>query len=446
LKPTHRKKKQRHPKQDLDTALARAVAHHRAARLSKARRAYENIIKSHPACAEARYLLGRLNCQRGHLDKAIEMLYAALQWRPDFPEAQNDLANMLSDAGRLEEAASVLSDLIAHTPQHANAHNGLGVVLKQQGDLAAAVDAFEQAIRLDPQCAGQYFNLGNTLKRLDRFDEAAEAYRRVINLDPTYVDAYRYLSAVLRRAGKLHESRAVLQQWAKQSPDDPVARHMLATFSDVDSPTRASNAYIQRVFDQFAADFDDSLNDLNYRGPQLLAAALKERLPPAGQRLEVLDAGCGTGLCGPVLRPYARHLVGVDLSAAMLGKARLQGDYDELISGELTAFLAGSANRFDLIASIDTLIYFGDLAPVLKGMTAALRDGGHLVFTCEKDDEATSTHGYHLASHGRYGHAKPYLQACLMASGLSNPKITTAIIRTEAGEAATGYVVVADKG
>ena len=30
------------------------------------------------------------------------------------------------------------------------------------------------------------------------------------------------------------------------------------------------------------------------------------------KQLDVLDAGCGTGLCGPLLAPYARRLVGVD--------------------------------------------------------------------------------------------------------------------------------------
>ena len=38
--------------------------------------------------------------------------------------------------------------------------------------------------------------------------------------------------------------------------------------------------------------------------------------------LDVLDLGCGTGLCGPLLRPYARALAGVDLSPQMLERMR----------------------------------------------------------------------------------------------------------------------------
>ena len=53
----------------------------------------------------------------------------------------------------------------------------------------------------------------------------------------------------------------------------------------------------------------------------------------------MLDAGCGTGLCGPLIAPYARRLVGVDLSERMLAQARARDVYDELVKGELTAYL-----------------------------------------------------------------------------------------------------------
>ena len=36
----------------------------------------------------------------------------------------------------------------------------------------------------------------------------------------------------------------------------------------------------------------------------------------------MLDAGCGTVLCGPLVAPFARRLVGVDLSARMLDQAK----------------------------------------------------------------------------------------------------------------------------
>ncbi|HEY6133044.1 MAG TPA: hypothetical protein VIW70_03610 [Rubrivivax sp.] len=39
-----------------------------------------------------------------------------------------------------------------------------------------------------------------------------------------------------------------------------------------------------------------------------------------------LHLGCGTGLCGPLLRPLARHLTGIDLSAAFTAEAAAETD------------------------------------------------------------------------------------------------------------------------
>jgi len=66
-------------------------------------------------------------------------------------------------------------------------------------------------------------------------------------------------------------------------------------------------------------------------------------------------------LCGPLLRGYARRLVGVDLSGGMLHKARQRKVYDGLIRAELTAHLQNQPEGYDIIASSDTFNYFGSL-------------------------------------------------------------------------------------
>ena len=71
----------------------------------------------------------------------------------------------------------------------------------------------------------------------------------------------------------------------------------------------------------------------------------------------MLDAGCGTGLCGPLVAPYARRLTGVDLSAGMLAQAKEKNVYDELFKVELTEYLRDHTEAFDLIVSADTLVY-----------------------------------------------------------------------------------------
>src|SRR4029078_9307415 len=108
-----------------------------------------------------------------------------------------------------------------------------------------------------------------------------------------------------------------------------------------------SDAFIETTFDSFAATFDSKLAQLSYRAPALVTETLKQRGVTPSKTLDILDAGCGTGLCGALIAPYARRLVGVDLSERMLAEARNRNVYDELLKGELSAYLADCTEMFD---------------------------------------------------------------------------------------------------
>ena len=90
---------------------------------------------------------------------------------------------------------------------------------------------------------------------------------------------------------------------------------MRAACSGEDVPARAAADYIETTFDSFAANFKAKLERLSYRAPALVAAALDNAGLTAAKQLDVLDIGCGTGLCGPFIAPRARRLGGVDRTA-----------------------------------------------------------------------------------------------------------------------------------
>jgi len=174
-----------------------------------------------------------------------------------------------------------------------------------------------------------------------------------------------------------------------------------------------------------------------------------------------LDAGCGTGLCGPLIAPFVRQLIGVDLSAGMLAKARGRGVYDDLVKAELTAYLVSHPDTFDLIVSADTLVYFGSLEEVLGAANRALKTNGLLIFTVESGDGETidetaagvtagagqpaNGSGYRINPHGRYSHSRQHLQEVLTSAGFDILDMEPAILRTEGGVPVMGIVVTARK-
>jgi predicted TPR repeat methyltransferase len=174
-----------------------------------------------------------------------------------------------------------------------------------------------------------------------------------------------------------------------------------------------------------------------YRAPALVAEMLEDGDVDASRSLDVLDAGCGTGLCGPLVAPYARSLTGVDLSARMLAQAAEKQVYDTLVKEELTAFLQRHRGAFDIIVSADTLVYFGSLTAVMAAAAAALRPGGLLVFTLEESDDGADAH---INTHGRYSHSSRYVEEALHDAGF-DAEIVRAELRMEAGAPVKGLAI-----
>jgi len=95
------------------------------------------------------------------------------------------------------------------------------------------------------------------------------------------------------------------------------------------------------------------------------------------------------------------------------------------------------------VISADTLVYFGDLAPVLAAARRGLRRGGHLVFTVERAGESEAPAGFRLNPHGRYSHTEAYVRGVLGAAELEPLQVTPVHLRIELSKPVEGFLVVA---
>lgn len=428
----------------VDEAVAFAIALQQSAQLDAAGELYRRILEDHPGHARALHYAGILAHQQQRHAEAIDLIERSLALVDDDADWHSNFGIALQTAERVDDAIAAYRRATVLDPGHANAHSNLGVLLRATGHPEEAEIQYRRALELHPEHIDAWTNLGILLNALDRTDEAAACYCRVITLRPRHREARKLLALAYATLGEVDEAVRVIREWLDEDPADPIAIHLLAACTGHDVPTRASDLFVERTFDSFAASFESKLQRLSYRAPSLVAAMLASMGVSAERSLDVLDAGCGTGLCGTLIAPYARTLTGIDLSAAMLAQAAEKHVYDELSKAELTGYLEAHPGSFDVIVSADTLVYFGDLRRVLDAMSKALRPGGAIAFTLEHAVTPPGADGYRLEMHGRYSHDRAYTEEVVRGVGL-NIAIAEAQLRMEAGVPVAGLVVGATK-
>jgi predicted TPR repeat methyltransferase len=128
-------------------------------------------------------------------------------------------------------------------------------------------------------------------------------------------------------------------------------------------------------------------------------------------------------------------LVGVDLSAAMLEKARARGGYDALHTEGLLDFLARTDERFDVVVAADVFVYVGALDDVFAGVRACC--DGRFVFTTELCDA-----GMELRPSGRYAHGQDRIDELAARHGFVLVHRSVEPLRTEAQQPVLGQLVV----
>lgn len=408
-----------------------------------------SMLRAATAAAAAAYEDGNRLAAAGDLPAAEEAYRRALSARPRFAEAWNNLGNVLSGGGRWDEAAASYRAALECGLGHPLVRYNLATTLRRLADWPGAAREFRRALVMAPDYAEAWNNLSNLRRDEKRFDLACLGYLRALRLRPDWEEAHDNLSAalyLLADAGAADAAAALAAQWRAAHPDHPLARHLGAALAGEPGDARAADEYVRQVFDVFAADFDERLEELGYRAPQALTSALRSVGALAdGAGLAVLDAGCGTGLCGPLLRAAAKRLEGVDLSKGMLARAAERGLYDALHADELTAFLRRRPGAYDLIVAADVLCYFGDLSAVLDAAHGALRPGGALAFSVERWAEPRAGRGFVLQAHGRYAHDEAAVRSGLATAGFALLHAESAALRLESGKPVEGLIVLARK-
>jgi len=425
------------------------VALFRGGQVQQAKDVLHRAISAYPDSAEFQFYLGNLLSHEGDYEGAVACYTKALTIQPGSAESHKNLADALNKLRRFDQAVASYQKAVWFEPNFLDAHLALGSVTQSQGKLDQAAACYRHATELKPEHVGAQVSLGNVLESLGRTDEAIACYRRAVALAPEYAAAHQYLGNALVARGATEEAVACYKQVMRLDPTNAV-QHLIAALSGGDTE-RAPADYVEKLFDDYAHKFDSHLLAvLSYSVPEKLADLLRPHANADGEKWSILDLGCGTGLSGAAVAAHARQLVGVDLSAKMLERARVRNLYHRLEQLDLLTMMQGeAASTYDVVIAADVFVYLGKLDDLVDEAGRLLCPGGLFAFSVESlealvdDAAALPVRGdYQLNVTGRYAHSIAYLARLAGHSGFDVLSTTNTESRMDKGKPVQGYLAL----
>jgi predicted TPR repeat methyltransferase len=374
--------------------------------------------------------------EAGRLDPARTCFEAALAMAPGRPSVLLNLGITRFHLGHWGEAIPLLQQAAAAEPDRADAPAYLGLAHEALGQWQAAIDSLTQALALVPRHAQLYLARGRCKLRLDAIAPAMQDFDRALEINPAFAEAWSARGNLLRELQRLDDAAVCFEKALEHGAEPELHRYYLASVRGTGAPAAPPRQYAEALFDDYAADFESHLvKRLHYQAHETLVRPLTQ----GGRRYPaVLDLGCGSGLCGALIRPFADAIDGVDVSRTMLDQARGRGVYRDLAHADLAGFLIGATRRVDLVLAADVFIYVGELTAVFQSVRQLLEPDGCFAFTVE---QAPAGHEMHLLPSLRYTHSESYVRELARRCGFSVREIVMAPLRHDQSQPVQGLYV-----
>ncbi|MDX1902193.1 MAG: tetratricopeptide repeat protein [Gammaproteobacteria bacterium] len=430
----------------------------------------QKIVQEQPHNLVARNNLGAAFFALHQWPEAIEQFHIVLQQNPDYIDAWYNLGLALMRQSRWKEATETWQQLLSRAPKHdaarfhlgccdmaqenftlaekafrqvieqqpnhVESHYNLATCCLKQGGLKEAYAHYQIAAQLTPEDKNALFNLGVIAAQLNEIDQAIRYYQQAIQRDADFFAAHYNLALTFMARHHVELALRHLKQALHIQPDNKNIQYLIDMLNQHKNPKGAPAEYITTLFDAYADHYDEHLTQaLDYVLPKLFlqAADLSKKIS-----LDILDIGCGTGLCSAPFKPYAKTLTGVDLSEKMLNYAKQKNIFDTLIQNNIESFLETQSAAYDLILAGDVLVYIGELDTLFSRVHTALRKNGVFLFNTEIADEQD----YQMNQSGRYGHSKSYLTSLAEKFHFTITQMKKITSRLQNNQPVYGYLCV----
>ncbi len=444
------------------------------AQFISAEKAFLKALALNPSAMDTLYNLALVYCQLKKNDQAIIFLEKVLEQNPKHLKACSQLGEIYLALEDFVKAADFFKKRLKETPNHTNSLHSLAQAEFSLGNFSLAIEAFEKVLilkgeypQIDQELAHAYLHAGNPEKALhyyyrqlevqalpetyynigvllmdqSRFNEAIPYLQESLQQDPHHLPSYLNLGALYLKKQAYPLAISFYQKAAELSPNNAEILHILEAIEQKDGSKKSPESYLKNLFDHYASHYDQHLTQfLEYQLPEKLAQWIEAHTHFKQCPGKILDLGCGTGLAGVALKPYASILVGVDLSANMLKMALQKNIYTQLIENNLENILQETGD-YNLIVAADVFNYYGELESVFSAVYTALKKPGWFLFSVEKGTEKP----YHLTQNIRYTHQRAYIESVLEAHQFTLERLDQIILRKNQQQAIEGYLVLAYK-
>ena len=388
--------------------------------------------------AKTRFFEGNEHFNAGRLQDARASYQAALALVPGRPSVIANLGITECRLGLWAESITHLQQATEADPDHRDAWVALGLSHEALSQWKPAAQALQLGMRLGGATAQLWLSLALCQLHLERPADALESLNESLALDATLAEAWSQRGSLMRDAGRHAEAAMCFQQAITHGADETLHRFYLASVRGGDAtPPQPPRAYVETLFNEYADDFQTHLlEQLRYQAHQTLLAPLRE----AGQRYPlVLDLGCGTGLCGQLIRAQADAVDGVDLAEAMVKQSRATGAYRRVVHGDLLGFLREQTEPADLVIAADVFIYVGALEEAFAAVRQRMRPGGCFAFSVEL---ASGQADLQLLPSLRYAHSPAYVERLAQAHGFRVRQTWQAPLREDQRRPVMGLYVL----
>lgn len=399
-----------------------------------------SLIKTHPSFSAAHNNIGTVYFAQNKFYEAIAAYQAAIQLQANYIDAYYNLGLAFTRVNDTPAALGAFQALMALAPKHAAGQFQLGRLLLHQAKYHEAIKAFAaieqdhphhfetqsnlatcylkigrikdakthylKALALAPSDLQVLFNLGVIHMQQDLVKDAIQYYLQAAAHHPESFDVHNNLGVAYMIAKDVKAATREFERASELEPRNEAVQHVLNILKNSKDVSVSPQSYIRTLFDSYADHYDSHLMQaLQYRVPALFLTEMEALHFAPNHDLDILDLGCGTGLCGEVFKPYAKKLIGVDLSEKMLSLAQQKQIYDELIAADVMDFLSQQKTTYDVIIAGDVVVYFGDLNEFFAGIDRALKTDGIFLFNTEISEKAD----FVMTVTGRFAHHQRYI-------------------------------------